>query len=1221
MIPFIAAAAVGGLPDLTCQHGTICANYNNATASWDCTSDPKSCSEANSVMLHMRVGSATATNLCFSDGDCDDGGHCVARQCHESLLDPAKVVAASVCASLGPEWRANISDTAVMCAGGNLNEVPVADRLAISCALCAGLYSSSWGSTLAGPEGADELSCKLTKPKPDEYVWQIPNTHGATVKTRLVVYALDEADPTYVQANRARAGVLLHSLNDPCTEVKSGESIRVVKEGACFTLSFDESVNVATFRVPIKDVHAMVVFAEHNAAHDAYNLELQNLGVALEPVHTEVLVPHDERVPEDCACIAESPVDGFNIDCNDLDQLRSASLVLEECGSITTENCAKPGCRRAFLILQTHRDYCADPAQDVDGEYASVWYHETELVPVWRDVCLTCNIQRDSAEMCIPVTCETGAAKAVDVDYLFPLGNNTFGEIHVGPRSQCNRTTTDCCTGTNFWKGLRTNEFWKRQYHWFYAYAKQCNASDNVFAKQDLISGNYYPLNMTQDDIDSVLNHWGEKCFAQECQISGQHPFKPGECPVTPTVAAHPADTKKIEWAKVIDLRESTQCNNEFGDNIFVVRERTYEVAPVTEDRGKYLMVGILPHNAAQQMRPHTATPPLYSSSGRPFFRANLVPPQLTPWNPYKIPSELWRFVSFGNDDSYSNGRYGLNPPVDDNGVALTGPVVPDALCSLIPPIRVGRARIFFDPYCCGSEPRLSGCTTPEKTSYGLNHDYMRRPEVCGKLTAAGIPYANGNVAGGSNAVLPPYSDFLVVAQRWTGTYHGRATVESVTDIDRRQWNDNNPCRPVTPVDWCLRRDRGVTANDGTCVYSDADGSVVNAGNVCLDNGAINAECSATVFGTALGQATTTPPPAAGRSASRCHENCSMVGCGFTYTENRYALDASTENDRTTFMLERPHTARSPFLCEALCQTNKNCKAYTNGAGYADNFCTHWYAVPETPDRGGAMDVIGLEYSAVNGDCFNTTFDVDVTDCVETAESKQPTPTIDACYRVCEETNCTALAYQAATGMCATGDLTLPSITVETAIVNVTETRPAPGDGAYAVRTADCTCNITAEETSPPTFAPTRGMPEYSDAVAFYGDAASTKGRAVCPSDRPWACVLYRTCRSDRCKPFSVVAALSKITLYYDPSQKLSCYAERSSCSAPQVLFDATISTAATTTPNLVVAAAASDLPTPDKREDDPHVVEIVISSVIGTSGLLLIGAGYYYRKKLRTFT
>ena len=651
-----------------------------------------------------------------------------------------------------------------------------------------------------------------------------------------------------------------------------------------------------------------------------------------------------------------------------------------------------------------------------------------------------------------------------------------------------------------------------------------------------------------------------------------------------------------------VEPYDENSCTDIYRHNMFIARERTYELEPVTGNEEPYLLVGIFPDAIERQMMPHTITVPLLSSAGD--YTTGL-PPQLRPWDanlrntsksdqhdPHNEISTLWRFVT-------SVTQFGVHVFGTQTVKTVDGSIVPPALppkmCTIIPPYTSRGAVVQPDPVCCQNGNRQDGCTPPAVTTYGLNHLYMRQEFVCGILSAVSNPLFLSD----NTRKIAPFADFLVVPQRWTADTPGCATRESVKDIDRTPWN-KDACRPLNGKDWCLRRDYGVTTNDGTCVFRAASGEIRTKAllDICVENGTLNDDCAVTVDSSYV--VTTTAAPEVQAERRRCNgTDCirNNTGCRHaSYTNGLYVANAS-------WVVPIPRALRNTDTCGDLCDISTHCLGYTQEMLSAT--CTHWYEdLLESTEAGVPV----LKKQNVEGGCYHVQHDANVGPALLAAQHAYNID-LNSCYDMCDHHNCTHLVYDGRLTRCAFGKESLHSY------VN------SGGDGLYATRNEECICPAEESATTSPAFPVTATFPGFQDGVAYFGVALGN-GKYACGSKPEWVCPLFRSCNDldENCALFNLTTELSGQELFYDPGNPPKCTGSNAElpdvCTQFPALFDGNVTTTVTTTVTTanVVVNALSVEPT---VETDTPVVEIIISSVIGGCGLILIGAGFYYRKRL----
>lgn len=750
---------------------------------------------------------------------------------------------------------------------------------------------------------------------------------------------------------------------------------------------------------------------------------------------------------------------------------------------------------------------------------------------------------------------------------------------------------------------------------------------------------------------------------------------------------------------------DSMNCSKIYGSNLFLARETLLEAEPVADD---YLLVGMLPTNESAQLMPFTITPPLFRTNGERLF--DQTPVQLMDWDEdlratasnrshdqHLDLDRVWRFVYFSTrDGNYGERMFGLEGHTSVQGRSI-GAMVPDKLCTVLPAFRVEGQTVQLDPYCCkNGDFGSAGCFDLHEDSYGINHFFVRGASVCGVLSRIQLPV----FGTGKAREIPPFSDFLLAPQRWLPGVRGRATDQSVRDVDRTAWNDGAPCRPPQ-VDLCYRRDRGVTVN-GRCVYACGTGYCTHA-DVCVENGTVVDDCA----GLSPEIETTSAPEIIERPRCNSTAECTVAAAG-CYTQY---VQGHRSPETAVYAVTFPPSLRSSQLCGHLCDISRFCSAHSMplygdtcylwggldftlyygdtvgtcdvtgfqtrrafmpiiGFNYTVSSCCNadmcysgspcdvaFTATPETFD-GALMGDYRCCYTSVSGaalcknfgdalnessctetgetwcsknggpnsndgmpvlvkaahfnGCFDVTYDADVSAVLSTATTVRHSD-LNRCYATCEALNCTELVYSAPTNLCALAmpgdDSFAPDVVSGT------------GNGLHAVRSnASCVCPPVP--TVPPaatTSSSTNTLRGLSEPFGFFGRAViANSGAFACGPDAKWLCPVYRHCHDAEanCSPWRLTAEGSNVEMYFNPSELPQCVETSGECNA---FTEYNVIATSSTAPDEPTEIAYAQVPDATRAPmSESQLVEVVIASVIGGCGILLILAGFWYRHRTR---
>jgi hypothetical protein len=305
-------------------------------------------------------------------------------------------------------------------------------------------------------------------------------------------------------------------------------------------------------------------------------------------------------------------------------------------------------------------------------------------------------------------------------------------------------------------------------------------------------------------------------------------------------------------------------------------------------------------------------------------------------------------------------------------------------------------------------------------------------------------------------------------------------------------------------------------------------------------------------------------------------------GCPTVYTEGgRLASDAF-------FSFTAVFNAEAKQLCGHLCSVSRRCTAHSMPSW--GQKCYHWDATAAaTGNTAAAVKLPGV------GGPYTVTYDQDVDQIIAAAQDVRSV-SLNRCYEACGAENCAFLAFDAKRGRCALG-ATVPTV------------RRRPGDGLFAVRTSSRGCPAPTIAAADVSEASTRGRP-----VEGFFDAAVLPGTneilgRTCRNG-VW-CPVFHRCVGDMCNGWQLGST------YYSPRTR--CRTDPSECPGVGLTNLRVAAAPPLPGPVPILAASADNSASNSTVESstDIEMVEIVITSVVGGCGLVLIAVGFYYRRQI----
>ena len=334
---------------------------------------------------------------------------------------------------------------------------------------------------------------------------------------------------------------------------------------------------------------------------------------------------------------------------------------------------------------------------------------------------------------------------------------------------------------------------------------------------------------------------------------------------------------------------------------------------------------------------------------------------------------------------------------------------------------------------------------------------------------------------------------------------------------------------------------------------------------------------------------------------------CSGESCVLTQQCPLQYEKTSRRVEDAFFSFELPIGFHTLTLCKSLCAVSNLCTAH-NLPPWGEP-CYHWNSSAGSEE--GDTPAVAEKVIETPG-CFNISYDYDVSALFAAIPPKLTTPW--RCFDECEsDPLCTHVAYDALDNLCTLGHDTVEPDALMAGI----------GNGLLAIKSdPECRCpeptttELTTTRATTGTVASGITSPFVFNGTVMAGD------RLLCPPSSPIVCPLYRECTGGNCQQWEAIATYSNDaneTVYHTPATR--CERDTKSCQM------ATSAAALTPIPPPAPVPAASP-PSPPYvgpyaddstmlSETDDNVVEIVITSVIGGCGLILIAAGFYYRRQL----
>lgn len=332
---------------------------------------------------------------------------------------------------------------------------------------------------------------------------------------------------------------------------------------------------------------------------------------------------------------------------------------------------------------------------------------------------------------------------------------------------------------------------------------------------------------------------------------------------------------------------------------------------------------------------------------------------------------------------------------------------------------------------------------------------------------------------------------------------------------------------------------------------------------------------------------------------------CSGESCTSAYQCPLLYRKTSRRAEDAIFSFEVPIGFHTLTLCKSLCVVSNLCTAHSLPPWGEP--CYHWNSSAGSEEG----DTPAVEEEVIDAPgCFNITYDYDVSALLAATPAKLTTAW--RCFSECEsDPSCIYVAYDALENLCALGY----------SEVEPDASLAGSGDGLLALK-SDPLCKCP-EPTTPEltTVPPTTGTVSSGITSSFvFNGTVIAGGRLLCPPSMPIVCPLYRQCTGSNCQQWEATATYSNQvteTVYHTPATR--CETTTTAClvdSAAALLPSPTSAPEPSVPPPPPFSEPYADNSTMLSETDD-NVVELVITSVIGGCGLILIGAGFYYRRQL----
>ena len=245
------------------------------------------------------------------------------------------------------------------------------------------------------------------------WIMQKKDNKYADPSMKLVIIPV--ASPTLSNADglmTAKSDAGNDLMEDSCTEKSNGDKLTPAADGTCFNLNVNDSLSEVSFTINTADLTGLAFFAEHEPTEfeDTKHFFQDSAEEDIECLAQTVAESgHDhghgeETIKPTCACASRTH--RFEIDCTDKPTMQAAIDYLSANG-ICSSCEPTDECKKQFLILQTHHDYCHHT------EIPDTAEHEIHDFEGNYDGCSISRRYVDTAKDCpaLGYTCATAATK------------------------------------------------------------------------------------------------------------------------------------------------------------------------------------------------------------------------------------------------------------------------------------------------------------------------------------------------------------------------------------------------------------------------------------------------------------------------------------------------------------------------------------------------------------------------------------------------------------------------------------------------------------------------------------------------------------------------------------------------------------------------------------------------------------------------------------------
>ena len=200
----------------------------------------------------------------------------------------------------------------------------------------------------------------------DSHTWIMQKKDNAYADPSMKLVIIPVASPNLSNAaglmtDKSSAGDTL--MEGSCTEKSNGETLTPADDGTCFNMNVNDSLSEVSFTINTAGLTGLAFFAEHvpTEFEDTKHFFQDSAEEDIECLAQTVAESgHDhghgeETTKPTCACASRTH--RFAIDCTDKTTMQAAIDYLSANG-ICSSCEPTDECKKQFLILQTHHDYC-----------------------------------------------------------------------------------------------------------------------------------------------------------------------------------------------------------------------------------------------------------------------------------------------------------------------------------------------------------------------------------------------------------------------------------------------------------------------------------------------------------------------------------------------------------------------------------------------------------------------------------------------------------------------------------------------------------------------------------------------------------------------------------------------------------------------------------------------------------------------------------------------